>query len=235
MKRKIKSFLRIVNDRWQRFWMRFAGLGFAGKIFTRLAVINAPPHKARTALANKNKLGYIDPSATIYHPDIRYGRNIFIGERVIIFDRENGGFVELGDNIRIYRDTILEAGYGAYIKLGKDASIHPRCQINAYISAIEIGKGVMIAPNCALYSYNHGIDPAESIRDQPLESKGPIIIDEEVWIGVNVTILSGVHIGKGAVIGAGSVVMHDVPEGAIVGGNPARIIKLRKELKSTKY
>lgn len=57
--------------------------------------------------------------------------------------------------------------------------------------------------------------------------KGPIILDDEVWVGENATILSGVHIGKGAVVAAGSVVVSDVPPYAIYGGNPAQLIKMR--------
>nr|WP_275298384.1 hypothetical protein [Clostridium sp. YIM B02555] len=58
-------------------------------------------------------------------------------------------------------------------------------------------------------------------------TKGPLIIDDEVWIGDKALILSGVHIGKGAIVAAGSVVVHDVPPYAIVGGNPAKVIKYR--------
>lgn len=58
-------------------------------------------------------------------------------------------------------------------------------------------------------------------------SKGPIIVEDEVWIGDNVTILSGVHIGRGAVIAAGSVIVKDVPAYSIYGGNPAKLIKMR--------
>lgn len=58
-------------------------------------------------------------------------------------------------------------------------------------------------------------------------SKGPIILEDEVWLGENVTILSGVHIGRGAVVAAGSVVVKDIPAYSIYGGNPARLIKMR--------
>jgi acetyltransferase-like isoleucine patch superfamily enzyme len=98
------------------------------------------------------------------------------------------------------------------------------------LEPIEIGSGVMIAPTCALYSYNHGIAPNQTIRKQPLQSKGPIIIGDEAWLGVRATILSGVKIGNGAVIGAGSVVYNDVPDGAIAVGVPARIQKNRSEI-----
>ena len=91
--------------------------------------------------------------------------------------------------------------------MDEDVSIHPRCQINEFVANIEIGRGVMIGPSCAFYSYNHGILPDRLIRDQPLESKGGIIIGEEVWVGVHVTVLSGVRVGRGAVLAARAVVM----------------------------
>ena len=59
------------------------------------------------------------------------------------------------------------------------------------------------------------------------KSKGPIILGDDVWLGENVLVLSGVNIGKGAVVAAGSIVVKDVPPYAIVGGNPAKVIKYR--------
>jgi acetyltransferase-like isoleucine patch superfamily enzyme len=61
-----------------------------------------------------------------------------------------------------------------------------------------------------------------------LQSKGPIIIGDEAWLSAGVIVLSGVRIGKDAIIGAGSVVTKDVPDGAIASGNPASVIKIRK-------
>ncbi|MFN6945468.1 MAG: acyltransferase [Cytophagaceae bacterium] len=212
---------------WTRFWMKFAGVSFFGRIATRFAALFAPPHKARPYLAHLNPKGYISPSVTIYHSDLRFGKNIFIDERVVIFQRENAGPIVIGDRVYIYRDTILETGHGGFLRIGNDSSIHPRCQLNAYISPIQIGNGVMIAPNCAFYSYDHGIAPGQPIRKQPLQSKGAIIIEDEAWIGFGTIILSGVRIGRGAVVGAGSVVTQDVPDGGIAAGVPARIVKMR--------
>jgi maltose O-acetyltransferase len=66
---------------------------------------------------------------------------------------------------------------------------------------------------------------------QPSLPKSPLLIDDDVWIGARAMILPGCqHIGKGVIIGAGSVVTKDVPDYAIVGGNPARVIKYRKSL-----
>jgi acetyltransferase-like isoleucine patch superfamily enzyme len=220
-----------LERKWIRFWMRFAGLSPFGRLATRLAIIPAHPHKSRVYLAGMHPQGFISPWAVIHHRQLYLGKNIFMDDRVVIYQRETGGAIHLSDQVYLYRDTILETGEGGSIEIGKEASIHPRCQINAYQSAIEIGKGVMLAPNCALYSYDHGIAPGKPIREQFIKSKGPIIIGEEAWLSVGVIVLSGVRIGDGAVVAAGSVVTHDIPDGAIAAGNPARVIKMRSELK----
>lgn len=218
------------NKKWSRFWMRFAGPGAFGRRAARLASWTAPPHKERVQLAKISRRGYIEPTAVVHHSDFQTGAHCFIGDRVLIFQRARGGSVELGDRVCIYRDTTIETDRGGFLKIGSDSSIHPRCQINAYVEPVLIGEGVMIAPNCSLYSYNHGIAPDEPIRKQPLESSGPIVVEDEVWLGVGVTVLCGVHIGKGAVIGAGSLVTSDIPAGAIAVGMPAKVVKMRNEL-----
>jgi acetyltransferase-like isoleucine patch superfamily enzyme len=216
--------------RWIRFWMHYAGLTGFGRFAMRLATLFAPPHKAATSLAKMNRKGYIAPSATLYHQDIQFGANVFIGDRVIIFQAKNGGPVKLGDRVCILRDTIIETGDNGQLILADEVYIHPRCQLNAYLSAIEIGCGVLIAANCALYSHNHGVAPHRPIREQPLESKGRISIGEHAWLGTGVIVLGKVRIGKGAVIGAGSVVTKDIPDGAIATGVPARVVKMRTDL-----
>jgi acetyltransferase-like isoleucine patch superfamily enzyme len=177
-----------------------------------------------------NPKGYISASATIYHSDLRLGANIFMDDRVVIFQRKNGGRVELGDRVYIYRDTILETGHGGYLTIGPNSSIHPRCQLNAYVAPIQIGCGVMIAPNCAFYPYDHGLAPDRPIIKQPLQTKGSITVGDDAWLGFGVIVLGGVRIGNGAVVGAGSVVTSDVPDGGIAVGVPARVVKMRSDL-----
>jgi acetyltransferase-like isoleucine patch superfamily enzyme len=217
----------IMSRHWARFWMQFAGLSFFGRIAARLAAWSAPPHKGRVVLARMNQRGYIEPTATIYHSDLHLGSHVFIGDRVMIFQRKNGGRVKIGNRVYIYRDTIIETGYGGYLSIGAHSSIHPRCQLNANVSPIIIGSGVMVGPSCAFYSYDHGIAAGIPIRKQPLHTKGGIIIDDDAWLGFGVIVLDGVRIGKGAVIGAGSVVTQDVPDNAIAVGVPARVIRMR--------
>ncbi len=222
-----------IRKRWSKFWMQFAGMSPMGRAATWLASLTAPPHKGRIVLAKMNPRGYVEPTAILYHDNLNLGAHTFIGDRVVIFQRHEGKSIAIGDRVKIYRDTTLETGWGGSLKIAEDASIHPRCQINAYVAPIEIGVGVMIAPNCSLYSYNHGVKPDEPIRNQPMESNGPIIIGEEAWLGVGVIVMSGVRIGKGAVIGAGSLVTRDIPDNAIAVGVPAKVVKYRDQSNET--
>ena len=72
--------------------------------------------------------------------------------------------------------------------------------------------------------------PDMPISQQPLQSKGPVVIGDHVWLGTGVIVLSGTHIGTGAIVASGAVVTEDIPEGAIAAGMPARVVKLRKEI-----
>ena len=223
------SLLQIQNL-WIRFWMKWSGVKGLRNITTRFATWFAPPYYDRRHLAYMNRRGYISPFANIKHSDLLLGSHVFIDDRVLIFQAKLGGRVEIGHNVRIYRDTIIQNGSGGTVKIADNIVIQPRCQFSAYLGAIKISPGVQIAPNCAFYPYDHSFFPGELIHKQPLKTKGGIFIDEDAWLGFGVIVLDGVHIGKGAVIGAGSVVTKDVPEGAIAVGNPARVVKYRREL-----
>lgn len=213
--------------RWARFWMRYAGLSPFGRVSTRLAALCAAPHKGAQALAMMNPRGFIAPTATVYHTRVRFGANIFLADRVLLYQARDGGAITIGNRVAILRDTILETGEGGSIAIGDETYIHPRCQLNAYLTAIEIGARVMIAANTALYAHNHGIIPGEPIMKQPLVSSGPIHVGDDAWLGTGVVVLGGVTIGEGAVIGAGSVVTKDIPPNAIAFGVPAHVVKMR--------
>ena len=111
---------------------------------------------------------------------------------------------------------------------------------------LEIGNFVSIASNVwFILGGNHQMNTysnypiasmfIELCPEKDAQTKGKIITEDEVWIGANVTILSGITIGKGVIVAAGSVVTKDVPPYSIVGGNPAKIIRYRnnKELRTT--
>jgi acetyltransferase-like isoleucine patch superfamily enzyme len=160
------------------------------------------------------------------------GENVFLGERVVVYQTKNGGPVNIGNGTHIHRETIIETGNGGELKIGRDTHVQPRCQFSAYVGSISIGDHVQIAPFCAFYPYNHGFRPDEPINSQPLYTKGGIVIEDDAWLGVGVYVLDGVTIGKGAVVGAGSVVTIDIPEGTIACGNPATVRQTRDNLRA---
>lgn len=171
--------------------------------------------------------GFIDPDASVNHPDLRPGACVFIGGDVVISASAGGGAIELGDRVQLYGDTFMDTGAGGCIRIGAGTHIQPGCHIHAHVSDIRMGSEVEIAAGCALYSYDHGIESGTPIMQQPLTSKGPILIGDGAWLGHGVTVLQGVTIGAGAVIAAGAVVTRDVPENAIAAGVPARVIGFR--------
>jgi len=222
----------IASSLWSRFWMLFAGPRYVGRIATLIATWFAPPYKERRRLARYSSKGYIAPSATIYHANLQLGTNIFLGDRVVIFQDKDGGLVDLAERVHLHNDTCIQTGSGGSLKIGSNTHIQARCQFSAYKGTIQIGSGVQIAPNCAFYPYDHGVAPDEPINQQPLQTKGGITIEDDAWLGFGVIVLDGVRIGEGAVIGAGAVVTKNIPVGAIAAGVPARVISMRSELKT---
>jgi len=91
------------------------------------------------------------------------------------------------------------------------------------VCTVTIGSNVMFGPNVQIYTATHPLSASE--RRKSLESGTPVAIGDDCWIGGSVVICPGVRIGNRCVIGAGSVVTKDIPDGAFAAGNPARIIK----------
>lgn len=127
----------------------------------------------------------------------------------------------LGPGIKINRNVTL---WCSMLKVGSNTQINPNTTI---YGNVEIGANVMIAPGVMIAGGNHRFDNCDS----PMISQGStelgIIIEEDVWVGANAVITDGVHIGKGAVIGAGAVVTGNIPALAIATGVPARVVRYR--------
>ncbi len=210
--------------------MHRAGLSSFGRIATWFATWFTAPYKSRCSLALINQKGYISPWAALHHNDLRLGKNVFIGDRVVIWKTRTGGSVELGDRVQLYSDIIIETDDNGNLKIGDETHIQPRCQINAAKASIYIGCRVEIAPNCGFYSYNHAFESGKIIRNQLLTTQGDIFIGDDSWLGFGVIVLDGVRIGNGAVIGSGAVVTKDIPDNAIAVGVPARVIKMRSDM-----
>lgn len=122
---------------------------------------------------------------------------------------------------------------GRKIKFSMSISIGDSSGVGDYAyfqGKVNIGSNVMIAPYCTFIAIDHRYsDDNKNIKNQGI-SEESIEIGNNVWIGAHVIILKGVKIGNGAVIGAGSVVTHDIPSNCVAAGNPAKTIKNRCEI-----
>lgn len=116
--------------------------------------------------------------------------------------------------------------YGCNIFLGEDCFINFNCTILDEAKVI-IGNNAFLGPNVSIYTACHPLDAEK--RKKFIEWAEPVSIGHNVWIGGNVTILPGVTIGNNVVIGAGSVVIKNIPDYTVAAGNPAKIIKHLKQ------
>ena len=213
---------------WRRFWCRFNGPRGLGRFAARLAGWGLAPYHGRMSLAKLFPRGYVRPSAHASHPNIRWGKHNYVGDNVIMLLFYSGaGQIVLGDRVYLIGDSMMHCGSGGSITIGDDSHIQPGVRMHAFVRDIEIGSQVEIAAGCAIYSYNHGMEVGQPIMEQKLTSRGPVSIGDGAWLGHGVTVLSGVKIGAGAVIAAGAVVNKDIPENAIAGGVPAKVIGMR--------
>lgn len=156
--------------------------------------------------------------------------NIFIGDGSAVAASAvldgNSGPITLGKRNMVSPGALL-IPYGGSITLGDDCSVNPYCVLYGH-GGLTIGNGVRIAAHSVIVPSNHDLsDPDTPIYQLPTVNTG-ITIGDHVWIGAGVRILDGVTIGENSVIAAGAVVSKDVPAHAIVGGVPAKVIRMRK-------
>lgn len=138
----------------------------------------------------------------------------------------NGGSIEIGKNCWILDHAML-LSYGGKIKIGDNCSVNPYTILYGH-GGLTIGNSVRIAAHTVIIPSNHKFqDKSLPIYKQGHSMKG-IIIEDDVWIGANCTILDGVILGKGSVIGAGSVVTKSIPSFSIAVGVPARVLSKRE-------
>lgn len=133
-------------------------------------------------------------------------------------------FASCGKGVTIERGANFGKGYN--LKIGDNSGIG----VNAIIPDVSIiGKDVMMGPNCVIHERNHRFDRLDiPMRIQGSTESKPIVIEDDVWIGRDVTIMVGRHISKGSIIAANCVLTKDFPEYSIIGGNPGQVIRSRK-------
>lgn len=132
---------------------------------------------------------------------------------------------QVGSDVNIETGAVFGSGgevvLGDRSGLGVDAEIH---------GPVTIGDDVMMGPRCTILTRNHRIgDVTVPMNQQGFADYQPVVVEDDVWIGANVTIMPGVRIGTGSVLAAGAVVAHDVPPFSIVGGVPAKVLRDRRD------
>lgn len=137
-----------------------------------------------------------------------------------------GGRIAIGANSIIRAGTMLLPSGGS-IEIGSHSSLNQYVVVNGGGSVV-IGSNVMIAAFTAIFAESHRFDRIDvCIQDQGMQSKGGIVIEDDVWIGTHCVILDGVRIGRGSVIAAGSVVTKSVEPYSIVQGVPGVCVGYR--------
>lgn len=129
-------------------------------------------------------------------------------------------FGEMGNEVQVRSPFACD--YGSNIRIGGNSFVNFGC-VFLDCNVITIGKDAQIAPGVHIYTALHPLNA--EIRRSGLESAQPVTIGENVWIGGQAVICPGVSIGDNAVIGAGSVVVQDIPADALAVGNPCRVIR----------
>lgn len=160
------------------------------------------------------------------HVHISHGKHITCGKWVKFEDYVEihglcsdglvfGDYVTISRGVMIRPSSYYGGDYGKGLVIGDHSSIGPYGWIGCS-GRIKIGKNVMFGMKCNLLAENHNFsDTEKTIKSQGVNQKG-ITVEDDCWIGCNVTILDGVTIGKGSVIGAGTLVTKDVPAGSVV-------------------
>jgi len=157
--------------------------------------------------------------------NISLGRKVKINHNVYL-DCSNNGKINLNDNVTLNHFCQLQARKGS-ITFGINSEMNNFSLIYSGGSNIIIGNNVLIGPRVNIIGYSHEFsEKSIPIREQKCISKN-IYIEDDVWIGAQCTIFAGIRIGKGSVIGAGSIVTKDILPFTINVGNPCTKIKNR--------
>ena len=161
---------------------------------------------------------------------IRFGRGVTL-ERGVIIDALMRNGVELGGNVMIGPYAVLVCApmtnLGEGIKMGANSAVGAFSFLGSS-GPITIGENVIMGQHVSFHPENHNIERTDiPIRDQATTRVG-IVVEDDVWVGANVTFLDGARVGRGSVIGAGAVVRGEIPAWSVAVGVPARVVRTRK-------
>jgi len=152
------------------------------------------------------------------------GENVIFENGVMVFHPEN---ITIGNNVYLGHNTFLKGYHKNEMNIGDDTWIGQNCFLHSG-GGLEIGRAVGIGPAVKIITSVHkGEDLSKPLIFCDLEF-GKVIIEDGCDIGVGTIILTGVKVGEGSIVGAGSVVTKDVEPYIVVAGNPAKFLRKRK-------
>ncbi len=162
----------------------------------------------------------------------KFGKASTIGKEMVIVNPQD---ITVGNHTNFQRGCVIESWHFQYMNEYGSITIGDNCNFGEYthitaINSVKVGNGVLTGRFVVITDNTHGkldySDIEKRPEDREVSSKGPTIIEDNVWLGDKAAILPGVRIGKGAIIAANAVVTKDIPAYTIAAGVPAKIIKV---------
>jgi acetyltransferase-like isoleucine patch superfamily enzyme len=160
-------------------------------------------------------------------PRVSFGSDTRFGRWVVLRPHHGSrrGIIRVGRGCDIQDGARLET-WGGSIELSQNTFVGPYVVIYGH-GGVRIGTNCLISMHCRILSSNHTIPPIGVPIRSMSDVAMPTVIEDDVWLGAGATVLAGVRLHQGAIIGAGAVVTHDIPANAIAVGVPARVIRYR--------
>jgi acetyltransferase-like isoleucine patch superfamily enzyme len=170
----------------------------------------------------------IESGVSFHYPGrIRIGDGTGIGRNVTLrANTDQFPGIDLGRNVSINDAVLINANRGQ-VTVGNRSWLGPFCLVYGN-GGVTIGSNVLVAGHTSINTVSHSADRCDiPINDQRVVVD-PVIIEDDVWIGLNAVVLQGVTIGRGSIVGAGAVVNRSIPPWSVAVGVPARVIGRRK-------
>lgn len=171
----------------------------------------------------------IEPGAVFEYPrNVEVGQDARIARQAILrANTKTAPGIRIGARTLVLENVLINANEG-HVSVGKDSWLGPFTLIYGN-GGVDIGDNVLIAAHSSINTVSHHAERTEV----PINEQGiyldPVVIEDDVWLGLNVSVLQGVRIGKGSIIGAGAVVTRDIPPYSIAVGIPAKVIRSRRD------
>jgi acetyltransferase-like isoleucine patch superfamily enzyme len=186
-------------------------------------------------LQRRFRLIYIAPRVNLRNASlIRFGRGVTL-ERGVVIDGLSRDGIEFGNNVAIGAYSVVRASspsnVGAGVRMGNNSAVDAYSFVGA-AGHIEIGEDVIMGQHVSFHAENHNYERTDiPIKHQGTRRQG-IVIEGDCWVGSNAVFLDGAHVGRGCVIGAGSVVRGEIPAYSVAAGVPARVLKSRLKVEA---